>query len=184
MSDSLRDQLMQAGFNAPQEPVRKKRNHSGNSSQNASSTRGQPAGNRQGNTSKRQSLRDTPPKNSRTTSQSPADADSARRKAIKTEIKTLIETAAIKEFQGDSVYRFILNKRIRELHVKEDIRQQLVAGTLIITRLNGKTWLVPDETSAAIRALNPDWAVVTPASDEPEDTAGYEDFAVPDDLQW
>ena len=44
-----------------------------------------------------------------------------------------IEAAAIKEFQGESVYRFILNKRIRELHVKEDIRQQLVAGSLIIT---------------------------------------------------
>ena len=184
MSDSLRDQLMQAGFNAPKEPVRTKRTHSGKSSHKTSSTRGQPAGNRKGNTSKPPSQRDAPQKNNRAASQTAADAEAARRKAIKTEIKTLIETAAIKEFQGDSVYRFILNKRIRELHVKEDIRQQLVAGTLIITRLNGKTWLVPDETSTAIRALNPDWAVVTPASDEPEDNAGYEDFTVPDDLQW
>lgn len=114
----------------------------------------------------------------------PADAEAERRKAVKAQIKTLIEAAAIKEYQGESVYRFILNKRIRELHVKDEIRQQLVAGTLIITRLNGTTWLVPDATSTAIRELNPDWALVSPASDEPELSAGYEDFPVPDDLQW
>lgn len=184
MSDSLRDQLMQAGFNAPKEPARTKRPHSGKSAHNPGNTRGHPAGNRKGTKAKSASQQHAPQKNGRASSENAADAQAARRKAIKAEIKTLIETAAIKEFQGESVYRFILNKRIRELHVKEDIRQQLVAGTLIITRLNGKTWLVPDETSAAIRALNPDWAVVTPASDEPEDNAGYEDFAVPDDLQW
>ncbi len=186
MSDSLRDQLMQAGFNAPKEPVRAKRTHSGKSSHgasNAGSTRGQPAG-RHKKALQPPSKQSTQQKNGRAASESAADAEAVRRKAIKTEIKTLIEAAAIKEFQGESVYRFILNKRIRELHVKEDIRQQLVAGSLIITRLNGTTWLVPSETSVAIRALNPDWAVVTPASDEPEDNAGYEDFTVPDDLQW
>ncbi len=187
MSDSLRDQLMQAGFNAPKDPARAKRTHSGKPAHGtgkAGSTRGKPTGKRQGKTSGVPSQHHSADSNQRTAKESVADAAAARRKIVKAEIKTLIEAAAIKEFQGESVYRFILNKRIRELHVKEDIRQQLVAGSLIITRLNGTTWLVPDETSTAIRALNPDWAVVTPAPDEPEDNAGYEDFVVPDDLQW
>ena len=186
MSDSLRDQLLQAGFNAPKEPERAKR-RSG-----PKPTRGkQPAG--KGGAGK-PSSRTTgkPPQANRQASALPArkpdnaeaEAVIARRKAIKAEIKTLIEAAAIKEFQGESVYRFILNKRIRELHVKEDIRQQLVDGTLVITRLNGTTWLVPSATSLAIRELNPDWAVVTPAPESAEDTSGYEDFTVPDDLQW
>ncbi len=188
MSDSLRDQLMQAGFDAPKEPVRAKQSRSGKSARGPGNARGKPTGKRQGAPSQAPSQQRSANNSSHTTgvpaSVPAADAEAARRKAIKIEIKTLIEATAIKEFQGESVYRFILNKRIRELHVKEDIRQQLVAGSLIITRLNGTTWLVPDETSTAIRALNPDWAVVTPAPDEPEDNAGYEDFVVPDDLQW
>lgn len=178
---------MQAGFTAPKEPVRAKQNHAGKSAGKAgkaSSKRGKSTDRRKGMPSHTPSPQRAANNNSRTASLPAADAEAARRKAIKTQIKTLIEAAAIKEFQGESVYRFILNQRIRELHVKEDIRQQLVAGSLIITRLNGTTWLVPDETSTAIRALNPDWAVVTPAPDGPEDNAGYEDFVVPDDLQW
>lgn len=185
MSDSLRDQLMQAGFSAPKEPVRTKRPPSGKPPQGgAGSKRGKSAGRRSGKNSGAQPRQHATDNVQRKPQVSAADAQIARRKAVKAEIKTLIEAAAIKEFQGESVYRFILNKRIRELHVKEDIRQQLVAGTLVITRLNGTTWLVPEDTSTAIRALNPDWAVVTPAPDEPENNAGYEDFPVPDDLQW
>ncbi|ASJ75036.1 DUF2058 domain-containing protein [Granulosicoccus antarcticus] len=190
MSDSLRDQLMQAGFDAPKEPVRSKRAPSGKSPRGGSKS-----GKSQGGADGRRQSKPRPTQNpahaaktnrraATTPTAAAPDAEAIRRKAIKAEIKTLIEAAAIKEYQGESVYRFILNKRIRELHVKDDIRQQLVAGTLIITRLNGTTWLVPDETSTAIRALNPDWAVVTPAPDGPEDNTGYEDFPVPDDLQW
>lgn len=183
MSDSLRDQLLQAGFNAPKEPDRPKR-RSG-----PKPGRGKHSGGNTGKPPVRQpgkpSQRNAPASQSRKSSaDAEADARIARRKEIKAEIKALIEAAAIKEFQGESVYRFILNKRIRELHVKEEIRLQLVDGTLVITRLNGTTWLVPEATAAAIRELNPDWAVVTPAPDSAEDTSGYEDFAVPDDLQW
>ena len=78
----------------------------------------------------------------------------------------------------------MLNQRIRELHVRDDVRQQLVGGTLLITRLNGTTWLVPESTATAIRELNPDWVVVRPVAESSEDISGYEDFPVPDDLQW
>ncbi|MGQ7845010.1 DUF2058 domain-containing protein [Granulosicoccus sp. 3-233] len=176
MSDSLRDQLLQAGFNAPKEPERRKR-PTGKKPGRGKNPGGKAAAGQQ-------TGRAASTQRGKTDADGEAEARIARRKAIKAEIKTLIEAAAIKEFQGESVYRFILNKRIRELHVKEDIRLQLIAGTLVITRLNGTTWLVPETTAEAIRKLNPDWAVVTPAPDSSEDTSGYEDFTVPDDLQW
>lgn len=108
----------------------------------------------------------------------------ARRKVVKAQIKTLVESVGIREIQGDSVYRFMLNKRIRELHVKEEIRAQLVDGTLLITRLNGSTWVIPADSATQILELNPNWVVVTPAADNQEDSDEYGDYPVPDDLQW
>lgn len=178
MSDSLRDQLLQAGFNAPKEPERAERRST------PKPARSKPAHVHDKTPGGHARKQQTAAAAAQAQRAREAEAQIARRKAIKADIKALIEAAAIKEFQGESVYRFILNKRIRELHVKEDIRQQLVAGTLVITRLNGTTWLVPEATSVAIRELNPDWAVVLPAPDTAEDTEGYDDFPVPDDLQW
>lgn len=110
-----------------------------------------------------------------------------KRKAVKAEIKALIESVAVKEYAGDNVFRFTVQNRIRELHVKEEIRSRLVAGSLVITRLNGATFLIPQESADGIRKLNPNWAIVTPAKDSSE-TADvhpeYEDFPIPDDLQW
>lgn len=210
MSDSLRDQLLQAGFEALKQPDRPKRSpkpnrgkHSGGGgagsgggggkganrqtgkpSQRQGQRQGQQQGQQQGHRQAQHQGQGSDAAAAQAQKAREADAQIARRKAIKADIKALIEAAAIKEFQGESVYRFILNKRIRELHVKEEIRGQLVDGTLVITRLNGTTWLVPEATSVAIRELNPDWAVVTPAPDSSNDLEGYDDFPVPDDLQW
>lgn len=104
MSDSLRDQLMQAGFTAPKEPVRAKQNHAGKSAGKAgkaSSKRGKSTDRRKGMPSHTPSPQRAANNNSRTASSPAADAEAARRKAIKTQIKTLIEAAAIKEFQGE-----------------------------------------------------------------------------------
>lgn len=185
MSDSLRDQLLQAGFNAPKEPERSKRRapgKPGRGKHNGGGRNGKAPSRQAGKA--QQGQRQAPAAQQNKAVDQEAEARIARRKAIKAEIKALIEGAAIKDYQGESVYRFILNNRIRELHVKEDIRQQLVDGALVITRLNGTTWLVPEATSEAIRGLNPDWAVVKPAPESREDTGGYEDFPVPDDLLW
>ena len=76
-------------------------------------------------------------------------------------------------------------RQIRELHVSEAIREKLNEGSFVITRLNGKTEIVPADTAKAIEAINPDWAIVRPGSDtdESEDDE-YSDYKVPDDLQW
>jgi uncharacterized protein YaiL (DUF2058 family) len=113
-----------------------------------------------------------------------ADAAAAERKAVKGKIKTLIEAVQIKEFAGETVYRFTLQNRIRELHVAEAIRVQLIDGTLTITRLNGTTRLVPSAIITQIQALNPNWAIVSSTSTSSDTEGGYDDFPVPDDIVW
>ncbi|NND90968.1 MAG: DUF2058 family protein [Granulosicoccus sp.] len=179
MSDSLRDQLLNAGFSPPKESSRPRQRKSGGHGHRTPGAEGkrQPANS---NTLVKANG------SSRKVERHPPDVQLEARRTLKASIRKLIEDAAIREYQGDSVFRFILNKRIRELHVRDDIRQQLIAGSLVITRLNGATWLVPDECASAIRTLNPEWTVVTPATqaDVADEQDGYDEFPVPDDLQW
>lgn len=170
MSDSLRDQLLQAGFKqTAKEPKKSKPQHSRNSKKKAASTK--PKATRQQQAKK-------------VDSKAIEDAAAAERKATKAKIKTLIESSEVKDFAGESVYRFTLQNRIRELHVTEEVRKQLVDGEFTVTRLNGTTRLVPSSIVEQIRELNPDWAIVSPNAESSEDNDGYEDFAVPDDIVW
>jgi len=107
-----------------------------------------------------------------------------KRKLQKAQIKALIEESQIEKHAGETVYRYVLGNRIRELHVSEQIHQQLIDETLSVTRLNGKTCIVPSAVVQAIRDINPNWAIMKPSSNESSDIEGYEDFKVPDDLQW
>jgi uncharacterized protein YaiL (DUF2058 family) len=53
--------------------------------------------------------------------------------------------------------------------------------------LNGKTYLVPVEIADKVVALNPDWAVSRPGSNSAESgdhDDAYDDYRVPDDLNW
>lgn len=168
MSDSLRDQLLQAGFKqTAKEPAKGKQRHNRKPRKNGNSASVQ---------------RDK--KQAKAQEQAAIDAAAAERKATKAKIKALIESSETKDFAGEVVYRFTLQNRIRELHVKEDIRKQLVDGSLTITRLNGSTRLVPVAVVEQIRELNPEWAAVSKQSDSSEDNEGYEDFVVPDDIVW
>ena len=150
MSDSLRDQLKQAGF-AEKKP--KVRNNKPGKASGAAQT------------SKRKA-------------QAVAD-----RKAQKAAISELINEQQIKKFAGESVYSYSLEKKIRQLFVTDDARAKLINGEWVITRLNGATYLVPEPTGTAILALNPQWLVVS-SNDDNNGNEEYNDFPVPDDLQW
>lgn len=151
MSDSLRDQLKQAGF-AEKKP--KARNNKASSTASAAAQ-----------TSKRK-----------------AQAV-ANRIAQKTAITELINEHQLKKFAGESVYSYSLEKKIRQLFVTNDARTKLINGECVITRLNGATYLVPEVIGKAILTINPQWLVVS-AKDDNNDSDEYNDFPVPDDLQW
>ncbi len=107
--------------------------------------------------------------------------------AIKGQIKALIEAHAVKEYSGEIAYNYIAGTKVRQLFVLQEIHQKLSSGKLAITRLNGKTYLIPSTTGEKILALNPNWAVTRPGADANETTGDdddYADYQVPDDLNW
>lgn len=175
MSDSLRDQLLNAGFSKPKADTPKAKQRKSPHTKHHQPINKSSA---QSNAQQRQSIS---PKQAK---QATLDAATAQRKVLKAQIKTLIEATAIKEFKGEIVYRFTLQNRIRELHISEGIHKQLVADELVITRLNGSTYLVPAQTAQEIKVLNPDWAIVVPTQASTDTSEDYDAFPVPDDLQW
>jgi len=111
----------------------------------------------------------------------------ARRAAVKQQIKRLIDDHAIADFRGEVAYNYQAGRRVKQVFVKQEVHEKLAAGDLGITRLDGKTFLVPAGAAEKILELNPDWMVWLVRPEEPREAdpddpyAGYE---VPDDLIW
>jgi len=177
MADSLRDQLIAAGFEAPKKPEKKpakkgqgKKRRADTNSKNSTHKK----------SAKKTALNDSAEK------QKAADADALKRKELKAQIKELIDNNKIEKWKGEIAYRYTVDNRIRELYVCEAAQKQLTARDVSITRLNGETFLVPVAIATEITKINPQWSVfnATDAEEKPSEDDGYSEFQVPDDLQW
>lgn len=198
MSDSLKDQLLKAGFTETT-PARKEKRTQGKTSakkkQRASSgtnagrprknthhKTSNPAGKSAANSRKRQT-----PVGSRASVENVSAEEIAKRKAIKAQIKKLIEENCVKEFTGEIAYSYQLGARLKQLFVNNDVHTRLAADELVITRLNGNTHIITPELVDQILTLNADWAIIRNAdkskSEQPQGD-GYEDYQIPDDLIW
>jgi len=159
--NSLRDQLLKAGFKEPiKSRVKSKRRDTAQKRRQIEEQRSQ---------EKTQDL-----------------AKIAQRKALKEQIAALINTHKIKDIKGEVVHHYTVGSRIKQLYLSEEVHKRLIADEIVITRLNGETCLIPTGISNDILALNPDWAVYTTesqASDAKVD-CDYQDFPIPDDLKW
>lgn len=177
MADSLRDQLIAAGFEAPKKQV-KKPGKGPNKKRKPDTSHGAKKKNSASGKSAEASAQQA--KNAT------AEAEILKRKQLKAQIKELIDNNKVENWKGEIAYRYTVDKRIRELYVTEAVQKQLTAREVAITRLNGDTYLVPLAIASEIIKINPQWSVFN-ASDEEEkktDDDGYSDFQVPDDLQW
>ena len=169
MSDSLRDQLLKAGFSESRPTSRERKRKQRHASSKSSAQR---RGTARGGNKKQAS------------SDGIDTAEQEKRKATKRQIKALIDEQAIKEYAGEHIWYYQVQSRIRQAFVTEDIRQRLVNGELVLTRLNGASYVIPKSTGDAILAINPDWVVFQQQHTTDDGDDDYADFPVPDDLQW
>lgn len=212
MSDSLRDQLIAAGFDAPKKEARKKpkagnagpdkgskskqsgrktnRNHGKAKTQDESAARGRSRGNRGGTRGLENGRKGTGAQSKSGPETDPQQlARIEERKKLKAKIKTLIDENKTETWKGEAVYRYLVDKKIRELYVSEELHPKLTAREVAITRYNGETFIVPRDTGRAIKEINPQWSVFNleeeESSTEQDTVEGeYADYQVPDDLQW
>lgn len=166
MSDSMREQLLKAGF---KETKKKKQSRPNERPQNrASKANNKPQ-----------------KKDDKAEAERAAKDAIEQRKKVKASIKAIIEEAKLEKVSGEIQHSYVVGKRIKTLFVNEETRAGLISGEVVITRLNGGTFIVPAATGEQVQVLNPDWIVIRPdnttGSDESDE---YADYQVPDDLQW
>lgn len=183
MADSLRDQLIAAGFEAPKKQVKKSSKQNSDKRQQSKKNhnkKNRPTPNHKGSANKN-------PAQKNKIQNAEADAAIAERKKLKAQIKELIDNNKLENWKGEVAYRYTVEKRIRELYVNEAAHKHLTDRNVAITRLNGDTYLIPIETANEVIHINPQWSVfnAVEASDEQSNEDDeYAEFQVPDDLQW
>ena len=185
MADSLRDQLIAAGFDAPKKEARKKPKSGAGAGSNkrpgnkpSGSNKRQASGKpHRGPATKKSASRSATgggPQNSsgnrnKTNSDNEAKDNEAKieeRKKLKAKIKILIDDNKTETWKGEIVYRYLVDKKIRELYVSEELHPKLTAREVAITRYNGETYIVPRETGKEIKDINAQWSVFNLEKDE------------------
>jgi len=112
--------------------------------------------------------------------------EESERNAITAQIKQLIETNSVKEYDGDIAYNFTDGNVVKRIYVSEKIRRHLSDGRLAIAKLEGDYALVPTPVADKIKQRDEQCIITndhgdTPSSNE-EDP--YADYQIPDDLMW
>lgn len=110
------------------------------------------------------------------------------KKAIKAQVKQLIEMNRLENYAGDLAHNFVMDKKVKKINVQPKISDQLAKGRLAIAELEGRFELIPPKVAEKILQREPDWPIVlnekAPDTGDEEEDDPYADFQIPDDLIW
>lgn len=110
----------------------------------------------------------------------------AQSKAVKAQIKQLIDMNKVCLKEGDIKYNFTDGSLIKTLYVDEKTRKQLLNGILSIAKDSGQYVIIP--SSVAYKIAQRDEQVIIENKSSSEETLAeddpYAEFVVPDDLMW
>lgn len=111
--------------------------------------------------------------------------ENQERKERWAQIKQLIEQHRLPKPESDEYFNFIDRGKVRRIAVDQELREKLIAGSIVIVRCEGKYDLVLPDIAERIRERD-ERAVVKLSADEstPAEDDPYKDFVVPDDLMW
>lgn len=177
MSQSLRDQLLQAGLVTEKQV--KQASQQARPQQQPKSQRGRM------------------PENQRAVQQAQAEKaardqalnrrkqEQAERKARLAQVRQLVEQSRVPKVESDDYFNFVDGGKIRRVAVNAAMREQLDRGDLVIVRCDAHYELVPVAAAERIREREPSaiisiTGVVAPVSDDD----AYREYVVPDDLKW
>ena len=203
MAGSLKDQLMQAGLvSADRARKLEKEARAEKHAKRQGAPQGQPRGKgkRKGEakppepsvlTEAQQRARElNREKAERDRAQMRAIADKAKEKALRAEIKQIIEAndqRSKTQSDDDVAYNFVHGKKVKRIYVPPQQREQISRGSLVIVNNDGQYSLLPKKAAEKVRARDPKRILVDNDEKPPEpgsDDEYYAQFQVPDDLDW
>lgn len=192
MSNSLQDQLVQAGLADPDQ-ARKRGRDDARKGAGRGDRKGKPGGKGQarGGQAKKRAGGEDPKRGPRRGGRAGADAappQSARERTAR--LRQLVKANRLDRTGADIPYRFTAGRRIKEITVTADQQGRLARGETGIVNVQGHYDVVPAAIIDEVRALDDKAVVLLNAPDERAGTdtgdAGdpYADRPVPDDLTW
>lgn len=206
MSSSLRDQLTQLGFKAPEpskprEPAHKGRPQPGRpggrheQGKPARSGKGPQAASRRGGETRSQeeidlakayALRQRVEREEQQRLERERQAETARRREARQKLHTLLQTASLNQPAAELPRHFEHAGKIRRIYVTPEQLKALNAGELAVVAAGGRYHLVGLDHAEQARMHMPDCVAlkVDPNASEGGDDYADPRFAVPDDLVW
>ena len=108
-------------------------------------------------------------------------------RALQAEVKQIIESNQLKEFDGEVVYNFADEKSVKSLNVNSKTHRGLSSDKIRIARFNGGYALVDSEAAEKIEQRDNNVLIPIASADDSisqEDQDYYAQFEIPDDLVW
>ena len=107
------------------------------------------------------------------------------RKAIKAQIKQLIQLNRLDRGEGETAYNFTDGKKIKKIYVTDEIMNQLSKGRLSIAKLGDEYEVIPTAVAEKIKQRNENYIIVcNEQTNEVDEDDPYADYKIPDDLMW
>ncbi len=107
-------------------------------------------------------------------------------KTLHANIIQMIKQHQILETDGEVSYQFVDNSKIKKLHTTQKLYEQIVAGHVVIARLEEGYALLPRPLADRINAKLEGFIVVSndKSEDAIEEDDPYAAYVIPDDLMW
>jgi uncharacterized protein YaiL (DUF2058 family) len=183
MSDSLRDQLLKAGF-VTQQKVKK-------------ADKAEEQRRRQMSAAARAKVAPAPPpasaaqqaqarKVARDMELNRRQQEKAQRRALRAQVEQLVEQSRLPRLESEDFYSFIDGGKIRRVAVDAQRRKDICEGRLKIVRYRHHHEVVPADAAQRIQERDATAVLLEAESRQSavEEDDPYKDFVVPDDLIW
>lgn len=111
----------------------------------------------------------------------------AEQKALKAQVKQIIETNAQDFSRGETSYQFADGKLVKKIYVSDQQHDHLSRGLLAIARLGEKYYVIPARIAQKIEERDASAIVALHQckdSDQAEGDDFYAAYTIPDDLMW
>lgn len=109
----------------------------------------------------------------------------AREKEIAAQIAEMVRQSRQGKGSGDIAYNFTHGKTIERMYVSAEVQSHLIAGRLVIIRLDDAVELVPRVVADKIAEREPSIVVrVNKTSTNVDEDDPYAAFQIPDDFTW
>jgi uncharacterized protein len=170
MSESLRDQLLKAGFKESPKPK-----HAGKREQRPA----KPSREVEPDLAQAFALRAKADRAQREADEREARAQAEARRERKRKLQTLLADKALNREDADQVRNFLFAGKIRRVYVTPEQLRQINAGELGVVMHSGRALVVTREVAMQVGALAPELLALLVDPDAPQ-----ADDGVPDDLMW